>query len=299
MRIAFFGATGPLSLGALGAIASGNTVAAVIQPAPTGTATAYARGVLGDLRRAVGGASPGSLDALRRRHRFPVWRARSGGDPDIQARLRVLQPDLICIAGYPWILPDDILTLPALGAINVHAALLPRHRGPLPLFWTYFHDDRRTGVTVHRATAEADAGDILGQISYPLDRGFPVEELNRLNGPRAAEVLGPVLRQLADGHAAARRQDEALATVAPRIRQGAPMVAFDSWDVERVWHFLAGLFPRFQEPLTGEDGVAIRYGAVQGYRRVAHGRTPGTVGVASGHYELYCHGGAVQLSAGS
>jgi methionyl-tRNA formyltransferase len=228
-----------------------------------------------------------------------VWHARSGADPDIASQLRELRPDLMCIAGYPWILPIDLLTVPPLGTINLHPALLPRHRGLLPLFWIYYRDDRTTGVTVHRATAEADAGGILGQVSFPLERGFPVEELNRLNGRRAAEVLGPVLRNLAVGRAEARPQDDAVATAAPRVRPGTPMVAFESWDVERVWHFLAGLFPRFEEPLTGEDGAPIRYAAVRGYRREAHGRPPGTVGQAAGGYDLYCLGGSVHLAAGA
>jgi len=298
LRVAFFGMSGQVSVGALAAIASEHTVAAVIQPRARRREGGRVRRLLGGLARTVGLSRPRPLEALRSAHGFPVWEARSGTDPDIAERLHALQPDLICIAGYPWILTPEVLAGPSLGAVNLHAALLPRHRGPLPLFWIYYHDDRETGVTVHRAIAEADAGEILGQVSFSLQRGFPVDQLNSMNGTRGAQLLGVVLRDLAAGRTAPRPQDEALVTRAPMVRPGTAMIDFATWDVERVWHFTAGLFPRFMEPLTLHDGTPIRYGAVRGYLREPHEYQPGTVLRAPGGYDLYCHGGRVQLAAG-
>lgn len=299
MRIAFLGMGGPLSLGALGAVTAEHTVAAVIQPLSRGAGAGHARRLLARLARTLKVGPPAPFEALRKMYRFPVWQARSGSDPDIADRLRALRPDLICIAGYPWIVPTEILAEAPLGAINVHAALLPRHRGSLPLFWIYYRDDRRTGVTVHRAVAKADAGDILGQVSFPLERGFPVDRLNRLNGECGAGLLSAVLRDLAAGRATGRPQDEALATPAPRIRPGSAMIDFDAWDVERAWHFMAGLFPRFREPLLTEEGTPLQYGGVRGFLRESHRRPPGTVLRGSGGYDLYCHGGRVRLAAGA
>jgi hypothetical protein len=75
------------------------------------------------------------------------------------------------------------------------------------------------------------------------------------------------------------------------------MVDFAAWDVERVWHFLAGLYPRFQEPLVTEDGTPVRYGGVRGYLREQHHHPPGTVRREAGDWDLYCNGGRVQLAA--
>ena len=298
LRVAFFGMTGPLSLGALGAIAAEHTVAAVVQPRVRRAQGGGITRLVGGLARAIGLSRPGSLGTLQRAYHFPIWEARSGADPEIADRLHTLRPDLLCIAGYPWILPPEFLAGPPLGAINLHAALLPRHRGPLPLFWIYYHDDRETGVTVHCATPAADAGAILGQASFPLERGFPVDQLNRLNGERGAELLRDVLRQLVAGRATPRPQDEALVTQAPRVQPGATMVDFPTWDVERVWHFMSGLFPRFREPLTMLDGTPMQYGAVRGYLRETHRHTPGRVLPVSGGYDLYCLGGRVRLAEG-
>ena len=298
LRVAVFGMSGPLSVGALEAIAAGHTVAALVQPATGNGARQGARQFIGSIARLAGLSRPGSIGALRREHRFDVWPARVADDPEIAARLNTLQPDLICLAGYPWILPATMLARARLGAINLHAALLPRHRGPLPLFWVYYHDDRETGVTVHRAVAEADAGEILGQASFPLERGFPVEQLNRLNGQRGSELLARVLGDIAGGRSVGLPQDERLVTVAPRIRPGVAMVDFAGWDVERVWHFLAGLFPRFQEPLLTPEGAPVRYRGVRGYLREVHDHRPGTVLRFGGGYDLYCRGGRVHLTGG-
>ncbi|TFH67016.1 MAG: hypothetical protein E4G90_00525 [Gemmatimonadales bacterium] len=298
LRIVFFGTAGPVSLGALREVAAGHTIAAVVQPRPELGSAGRARRLLGGVARALGVRLVPAFEILRRQRRFPAWEARSGRDAGIVARLQALRPDLLCIAGYPWILSAGTLTIAPLGAINVHAALLPRHRGPLPLFWIYYHNDRQTGVTVHRAIVEADAGDILGQVSFPLPRGLPVEELNRINGEYAARALGPVLRDLDAGRAVARPQDETLATLAPRIRPGTPMIEFASWDVERVWHFMAGLYPRFVEPLSLEDGVSVRYRGIHGYERTPHRLAPGTVRRVAGGADLYCLGGRVRLAVG-
>src|ERR1700686_2568971 len=68
--------------------------------------------------------------------------------------------DLFCVATFPRILDAGVLALPRLGVLNVHPSLLPRHRGPDPLFWTFFDSEAETGVTVHWITQEVDAGDI-------------------------------------------------------------------------------------------------------------------------------------------
>ena len=299
LRVAFFGMSGPLSLGALGAIAAEHSVAAVVQPAIRRAGAGQVRSFLGGLARTVGLRRPGSLRELQRNYRFPIWAARGGADPEIATRLDDLRPDLVCIAGYPWILSQDLLAGAPLGAINLHPALLPRHRGLLPLFWIYYRDDRETGVTVHRATAEPDAGEILGQAPFALDRGLPVEQLNRRNGEQGAQLLGTVLRDIATGRASGRPQDESLVTHAPGVRPGTAMVDFTAWEVERVWHFLAGLYPRFQEPLVTADGRPVRYRGVRGYLREAHRHPAGSVIRASGGLDLYCNGGRVQLAVGA
>ena len=217
----------------------------------------------------------------------------------IPRRLRRLQPDIICIAGYPWILPPEVFAIPRLGAINLHTSLLPRHRGPMPMFWVYAHDDRETGVTVHWVAEGADTGDIILQERFPLPRGMNIVPLHESSADRGAALLTAALDAIEAGTATRTPQNDVLATSEPAVRPGVPIVDFVTWDVERVWHVLSGLHPLFREPLRGPDGAPVRYDGVLGFERSSHGERPGSVTRGPDHLALHCRGGMVRLGLGA
>ncbi len=295
MKIAFFGMGGEYSAEHLRSIVDEHRVVAVIR------AASFARG--SRVRRRVAAAAralrigtPDVLTAVAREHAIPCWAARSGNDIRIVERLEELQPDLFCIAGYRWILPPAFLAVPAIGAINSHPSLLPRHRGVLPLFWIYYQDDRETGVTVHWVDEHADTGDILLQNAMPLPRGYPVEALNRRNAHEGGALLRRALEAVERGTAPRIPQDHQRATAAPMIGPGSRMVDFAEWDVERVWHFLAGLVPRFHEPLLDDMGQPVEYASVPGFRHQTVAERAGTVARTADGALLYCKDGVVHLS---
>jgi methionyl-tRNA formyltransferase len=181
-----------------------------------------------------------------------------------------------------------------MGAVNLHPSLLPRHRGPLPLFWTYHANDPVAGATVHYASEKFDAGDIIVQQNVPLPRGYPVDKLDADVAHCGAILLRSAVELLARGRAPRTPQDEATATYAPRVQAGIPMVDFADWDVERVWHFLAGLCPRHCEPLIDRDGRPIAYRLVAGFERGAT-RAPGRIEAVDDGWKLDCQGGTVLL----
>lgn len=297
LRVVFFGANGDFSARAARAIASEHRIVAVVRAdtrAPMGLGQRTHR-ALSALARRVGLRPPRPLSGFAAEAGLMTWVARSRNDPRIPEVLADLRPDMICIAGYPWLLPREIYADLPLGAVNLHPSLLPRHRGVLPLFWIYHADDRETGVTVHRVTERADAGAVVAQEAFPLPRGFPVELLNQENAQRGAILLCRAITAVGSGAAIVRAQDEARATLAPRIELGRPMVDFVEWDVERVWHFLAGLSSHYREPLHTADGATVRYREVAGYQRETHASVPGAVSRRTGGWTLYCRGGTVQL----
>ena len=75
---------------------------------------------------------------------------------------------MLC-AGFPWKLPQEALDVARLGSVNEHPALLPRHRGPIPLAWALRDNDGQFGVTWHRMDAELDTGPILAQTTIPIE----------------------------------------------------------------------------------------------------------------------------------
>lgn len=294
LRVLFFGTTGPLSLASLDAIRADHQIVGVVCARPAAPSGVHARIVRA--ARAMTRRAPHRVAALAARCGATLWQIGARRELPPAETLCARQPDVVCVAGFPWKVPTPVLAHTPLGGVNLHTSLLPRHRGPLTLFWVYHANDREAGVTVHRMTDDYDAGDILRQHAFPLERGYPVEALNRRHALVGPPIFCDVLQALADGTARARPQDETLATYAPMVRPGQRMVDFASWDAERVWHFLAGLFPRFIEPLEDGTGRTISYRGVTGYAAGPCAVPPGRVTPhARGALALQCRDGVVYL----
>jgi methionyl-tRNA formyltransferase len=138
-------------------------------------------------------------------------------DPGFAAALRDLAPDLIVVAAYGKILPRWILDLPPHGCINVHASLLPRHRGAAPIPWAILAGDATTGVTIMVMNEEMDAGDIL------LSRSVAIapEDTTGTLAARLAALGAATLTEAIDGLKAGRLrptpQPTEGVTFAPRL----------------------------------------------------------------------------------
>lgn len=294
MKVVFFANGGALALEPLRAVAARHDVVAVVRPADR---RGRFRGWMGAAARAAGLRPTDPLVKWVRQSGLRELQYHVGGEAQLGGALRKCAPDIACISTFPSILPAGLLDIARLGTVNLHPSLLPRHRGRSPYFWIYYHDDQRTGVTVHRATARADAGPVLGQESFALARGMGIVALHEENARAGARVLMEVLDSAEAGRFTEAPQDDALATPAPRVAPGAAMVNFRDWEVERVWHFLAGLVPMFREPLRETGGRGVRYAAVQGFERGETEAAPGSVTRTAHGWSLHCRGGLVNLVA--
>src|SRR5207244_8467200 len=125
----------------------------------------------------------------------PVLQPERLRDPAFQQQLRELAPDLIVVAAYGKILPRPVLDIPPHGSINVHASLLPRHRGAAPIQWAILAGDRVTGVTIMVMNEEMDAGDILLERQTPINDGDHAGTL----GDRLAHLGAAALAEAIDG----------------------------------------------------------------------------------------------------
>jgi methionyl-tRNA formyltransferase len=231
---------------------------------------------------------------LARRLRVPVVHLGREGTAPLDASLVTLGPDLLCVAAFPYRLAASTLGVPRRGALNVHPSLLPRHRGPAPLFWTYFHDDSETGVTVHWMDEGLDTGDIVAQETVPIARGRAGVDLYEELSARGAALLVGTLGAVAAGTAPRLRQDEARATREPLPRRDTWRIDFATWSAERLWHFLAGIggTSRLRRP----DGTPVPHGRVLGYTREPHGRPPGTLEHHPAGWRVYCRDGVVDVA---
>lgn len=133
--------------------------------------------------------------------------------------LSALHSDLIVVAAYGKILPPNLLQLPRLGCINVHASLLPRYRGAAPIQWAILQGEAVTGITIMQMNEGMDTGDILLQRETPIGPDEAYGDLQTRLAHLGAATLMQALELLRRGELHARQQDEALATLAPMIQK--------------------------------------------------------------------------------
>ncbi len=155
---------------------------------------------------------------------IPVFQPVKLRDGGAMQQLRQLRPELIVVAAYGRILPDDILAFPPLGCINVHSSLLPKYRGAAPINWAIINGEAETGVTIMYMAAELDEGDIIAAASTPIDPDETAETLYDRLAVLGAGLLVQTVADIAAGKASRTPQDHAKATLAPMLsRELSPM----------------------------------------------------------------------------
>jgi methionyl-tRNA formyltransferase len=150
-------------------------------------------------------------------HRVPVVQPESVNTPEGVTGLRALEPDLLVVAAYGQILSRDVLAVPPLGGINVHASLLPKYRGAAPVAWAIYHGEARTGVTIIRMSVSLDAGDMLAQAEIEILPTETAGELEARLAPLGAGLAMQVVEQLAAGSVQGIKQDQGQVTKAPKL----------------------------------------------------------------------------------
>lgn len=102
------------------------------------------------------------------RHKIPVLYAEQMKTQKFYEQLQALAPDVIFVAGFHRLIPENILTIPKRAIVNFHPSLLPKHRGGTPNRWVIRNGERESGVTVHAVTEKFDEGDVFFQRRIPV-----------------------------------------------------------------------------------------------------------------------------------
>ena len=167
-------------------------------------------------------ASPVKEFALSKE--IPVFQPGKLRDGTALAQMQSLDPELIVVAAYGRILPEDILNAPPYGCINVHSSLLPKYRGAAPINWAILNGEKETGVTIMHMAPELDAGDIILQRSTPIGPDETAPELFDRLAQMGGALLVEAVAQLQAGTAPRIPQDGSQATYAPMLsRELSPL----------------------------------------------------------------------------
>ena len=197
---------------------------------------------------------------------LPVYQPEKVRDPEAVARLRSLAPDFLIVVAYGQIIPRAVLDIPRLGALNVHASLLPRWRGAAPVARAILAGDTETGVSIMKMDEKLDHGPVLAVQATPIEQGEDAAQLTRRLAGIGAELLVETLANF-DGVRVVG-QDHMQATVAPKLAkyEGELEWSMDAAEIDRR---VRGLQPWPGATLpTSKGRVKVLRGHLEGDRYV-------------------------------
>ena len=167
---------------------------------------------------------PPPVKELALKYGIRVLQPEDASDDFFLSFIKDQRPDLFVVVAYGQILKKELLSIPSLGAINLHPSLLPKYRGAAPIQWAIMNDDPVTGVSIIRMNERMDAGPILLQKEVPI---LPDETAGSLHD-RLAEIGADVLLKAIDaifkGSIKEIPQDDSKATYAPKIDRSLSMI---------------------------------------------------------------------------
>lgn len=158
------------------------------------------------------------------------------------ADIKALAPDLCVTAAFGQILSQELLDIPRLGCINVHASLLPRHRGSAPINWAIMQGDAEAGVTTMMMAAGIDDGDMLLKAATPIGETETAGELTVRLADLGAGLLMETMRALEAGTLPRIPQDAAAMTYDPKLEKSMGVIDW-TLPAENIAHLVHGLNP--------------------------------------------------------
>jgi methionyl-tRNA formyltransferase len=240
-------------------------------------------------------ASPVKVYALEQD--IPVLQPETLRDPEVVAALEALQPDLMIVAAYGLILPQQVLDIPTRGCVNVHASVLPRWRGAAPIQAAILAGDSATGISIMQMEAGLDTGPVFRIEVVNIDDTETAGELHDRLAELGGATLVGCLDDILAGTLEAEAQDEAQATYAPKI---------EKHDAEIDWSLSADAVARrvrAYNPFPGAFCFVVDPVSLDGTRLKVWQATPvaavGTAGtILQADREgivIACRNGALQL----
>jgi len=205
---------------------------------------------------------------------YPVLQPLRIKEPGFIEKIIALNPDLFVVVAYGRILPGSFLSIPHLGAINIHPSLLPKYRGPAPVQWAIINGEQETGVTTMWMDEGMDTGDLLLSSKVPIRLDDTSGSLFRRLAEVGAQLLIETLIKLKSGDLVGEPQDKSGATYAPLLKKEDGRIDW-SRDAKSLDAFIRGMTP-WPGAFTFLSGKRLKVLKAKGLDKRTRER-PGTV----------------------
>ncbi len=189
------------------------------------------------------------------KHSLPVLQPESLKEPSFISSLQELHPDLFVVVAFR-ILPKEVFLIPAKGAFNLHASLLPKYRGAAPINWAIINGEKESGVTTFFLQEKVDTGNILLQARVAIGETMTAGELHDVLADVGAEIVLQTVLLIELGKANPRSQNDTLASPAPKIFKDDCRIQWQKSSKE-VHNFIRGLSP-YPTAWTTHDGKLLK-----------------------------------------
>lgn len=176
------------------------------------------------------------------RHNIAVFQPETLKDDTVYQAVNRMRPDVIVVAAYGKILPENLLKLPRYGCINLHASLLPRYRGAAPVQNAIIRGERISGVTAMQMDKGLDTGDMLFKAVTEIGCNENAGELTGRLASLAAGLIVDTLQAVSASRLCAVSQDHSLSTYAPMITREQCLIDWNAAALE-IHNLIRGVYP--------------------------------------------------------
>jgi methionyl-tRNA formyltransferase len=219
--------------------------------------------------------TPPPVKEVALQHGLEILQPEKASSPDFCDAMRARNPDLLVVLAFGQILRKPLLQIPAWGALNIHASLLPKYRGAAPIQWAILNQERVTGLTAMRMDEGVDTGPILSHKEVAVLSDETYGHLQDRLADLAGAFLIETLKALSEGRVEEMGQDHTLATTAPKIERQMGLIGWEE-AAGRISALIRALDP-WPGAFTTIKGREVKVFSARVLREDGLGTVPGRV----------------------
>lgn len=228
-------------------------------------------------------------------HGIPVYQPLTLRGDEFAATLESIAPELIVVAAFGKILPENVINYPKVGCICVHGSLLPKYRGAAPMQRAIIDGERETGITIMHIDPGIDTGDMISKAVVPIELNDNFETIHDKMAEAGAKLLIETIESMEAGTAPREKQDDLKSTYAAKIDNADCVLDFDA-DAMTVHNRIRGLSP-FPLTVVEHKGRALKIIRSELCDTVKEHANPGEVlYIDGGKIEVACRTGSIAIT---